>query len=362
MVQDIIRNQKRLLLPLAAAIPLLLTALFHLLKGNKALMGGWVFGVVAPLEQTLGRFWGIFSFSGAEALTAAALTGTGVWLLWAVVPLWRKQFGHSLRRVFALAAAGLWLWAGLCWFWNAAYYAPTFAQQSGLKVEPYPVERLSQVTAYYAQHAARLSAEVPRDQEGHFLRDTEAWFEAADGVYDGIAEQFPLLEANTGRPKGLVCSRLQSLLGFTGVYFPFTGEANVNVDAPACLIPATIAHEMAHQRMVASEQEANFVGIAAAITSGHTTYAYSGYLFGLIQLCNALYPVAPEVWSAIATTSFTPEMAQDWRDNNEYWAALSSSVEDAAERAYDSFLKTNGQELGIRSYGACVDLLVAWTE
>ena len=33
-------------------------------------------------------------------------------------------------------------------------------------------------------------------------------------------------------------------------------------------------------------------------------------------------------------------------------------MEDAAEEMYDSFLKSNDQELGIRSYGACVDLLV----
>ena len=36
------------------------------------------------------------------------------------------------------------------------------------------------------------------------------------------------------------------------------------------------------------------------------------------------------------------------------------AVEDRAGQTYDAFLKQNGQELGLRSYGACVDLLVAW--
>ncbi len=163
------------------------------------------------------------------------------------------------------------------------------------------------------------------------------------------------------RAKPLLCSRLQSVLGFTGVYFPFTGEANVNVDAPACLLPATIGHEMAHQRMVASELEANFVGIAACTSCGNTTYRYSGYLMGLIQLCNALYSADPDAWYAISEKYFTPQLAQDWIDNNEYWAALASPAEDAAEDAYDAFLKSNGQELGIPSYGACVDLLVNYS-
>ena len=112
--------------------------------------------------------------------------------------------------------------------------------------------------------------------------------------------------------------------------------------------------------MVAAEQEANFVGIAASVTSGDPVYVYSGYLMGLIQLCNALYPVDPEGWSAIVEQYFTPELAVDWNDNNAYWAELSSPVEDAAEQVYDSFLKGNDQELGMRSYGACVDLLVTY--
>ncbi len=113
----------------------------------------------------------------------------------------------------------------------------------------------------------------------------------------------------------------------------------MNVDAPLCLLPATIAHEMAHQRMVASEQEANFVGIAAAVTSGDPVFQYSGYLMGLIQLCNALAPVDGEAWNEIVQQYFTQEMANDWNYNNAYWAALSSPVEDAAGQVYDYIFK-----------------------
>ena len=149
-------------------------------------------------------------------------------------------------------------------------------------------------------------------------------------------------------------------MGFTGVYFPFTGEANVNIDAPACLRPAVIAHEMAHQRMVASELEANFVGIAAAVRSGDTVFMYSGYLMGLMELSSALYTASPELWTQIVQTYFTPELSQDWADNHDYWAARSSPAEATAQDVYDAFLKGNGQELGILSYGACVDLLVTY--
>ena len=345
----------------ALVLPVVLLAAFRLARSSRNFLNGWVFGVVAPLEQALGRFWALLPFSVAEALTVLFLVGNAVWLIWtAAEGIRRRDMRRTLRRMLALSAAWLWLWCGLCWLWNGAYYADTFAQRAGLEAEPYSVEELASVTAYFARQAAGLSDQVTRDGEGYFAEALADCFAAGPEVYENLAEEFPCLDIAAVRAKPLVFSRLQSILGFTGVYFPFTGEANVNVDAPACLVPATIAHEMAHQRMVASELEANFVGIAACVTSDNVVFQYSGYLMGLIQLCNALYPVDAQAWQTIVQESFTPQLSTDWNDNNAYWAALESPVSDGAEQAYDSFLKGNGQELGIHSYGACVDLLVAY--
>lgn len=345
----------------AVTIPLALVSLFQLLKGSRGIMSGWVWFFMAPLEQALGRLWSLFPFSAAEVLTVLFLLGCGVWLVRAVVLVCRQRaLLPFLRRLLALASAWLWLWAGLCWLWNAAYYVPTFAQREGLNTAPCSVEELAAVTEYFARQAAALSSQISRDAEGHFSERLSDCFDRGPEIYRNIALEFPSLDVKSVKAKPLLCSRLQSILGFTGIYFPFTGEANVNVDAPACLIPATIAHEMSHQRMVASELEANFAGIAACAACDDVTFQYSGYLMGLIHLCNALYSVSPDVWYDIAGRTFTPELSIDWEDNNAYWRALESPLEDAAGDVYDSFLKSNDQELGIRSYGACVDLLVSY--
>ena len=79
-------------LPWAAALvlPLFLVALFEGLKGNKALMDGWVSGVMAPVEQFLGRLWSVFPFSVAEVLTALVLAGSVFWIIRAVVLVIRR--------------------------------------------------------------------------------------------------------------------------------------------------------------------------------------------------------------------------------------------------------------------------------
>ncbi len=345
----------------ALCIPAALSVLVQLLHGKRAVMNLWVFNVMGPGERLLGRLWSLVPFSVMEWSIALFLAGNLVWLVRAVVGLIRRRgLGQFFRRLLALAAAWLWLWCAFCWMWRAAYYADTFAQRSGLSDQACSVAELAAVTYYFAQNAAKLADQVPRDEEGHFAADRETVFATGPEIYENLTREFPCLAMKSVRTKPIFFSRLQSRLGFTGMYFPFTGEANVNVDAPACLIPATVAHEMAHQRMVSSELEANFVGIAACVTGEDVTYQYSGYLMGLIQLCNALYDVAPQTWQAIARSTFTAELSQDWQDNNQYWAAMRSPVEDRAEQVYDSFLKGNGQSLGIWSYGACVDLLVTY--
>ena len=356
-----VRSKVQWSLVIALGLPLLLLGLFYLLRSNQQIMNRWTFGVVGPLEQWLGRLWSVVPFSAMEWMIAAFVAWNVIWLIRAVVlVLAHRDWGTLLRRVLTLAATWLWLLCSVCWLWNGAYDAATFSQRSGLIAAPYSVDELIQVTEYFAQQAAGLSNQVARDETGSFLRDTDAFFEGGPKIYQNIMQEFPILEMESVKAKPLVFSRLQSILGFTGMYFPFTGEANVNIDSPACLIPATIAHEMAHQRMVTSELEANFIGIAACVTCDDSTFQYSGYLLGLIQLCNALYAVDDQAWQAIVQQCFTPELAADWNENNAYWAALESPVEEVAGQAYDSYLKSNGQELGMRSYGACVDLLVSY--
>mgnify|MGYP000844914845 FL=1 len=155
-------------------------------------------------------------------------------------------------------------------------------------------------------------------------------------------------------------SRLMSIIDFTGFYCPYTGEANVNVDSPACLLPSTAAHEMAHQRGIASEQECNFLAILASTTSGNPAYVYSGYLMGFIHLGNALYRVDPETYWTIRDQ--LPETVEaDLAYNNAYWDQFRDSVvQQASNRIYDGMLKAYGDENGIASYGTVVDLLVAY--
>ena len=221
------------------------------------------------------------------------------------------------------------------------------------------MEELEAVTADFARQLAEAADGVQRDENGCFAVSRQEIFAAATSVYAPSYEEFPCLRMKDHTPKAISCSTALSAMDFTGFYFPFTGEANLNVDCPASFLPSTIVHEMAHQRGIASEQECNFIAIAVSLASGDPVYRYSGLLMGYVHLSNALYRADPDRWQVIRDT-LPDTVVADLRQNSAYWAAFQGPVNDAASKVYDSFLKSNGESRGVQSYGTVVDMLMAY--
>ena len=208
--------------------------------------------------------------------------------------------------------------------------------------------------------ATLLTADqVERDAGGVFAVDRDGIFAASTRVYTNISREFPFLARTDRVPKKMVFSRLFSAMNFTGFYSPYTGESSLNVDSPVCLLPANIAHELAHQRGIASEQECNFLAIAAATSSEDPVYQYSGYLMGYIHLSNALYRADPARWAELR--GLLPEaVTADLRYHSAYWAQFEGLTAKVSTAIYDNALRSYGQTAGIQSYGTVVDLLVAY--
>ncbi len=284
-----------LILPITA-VPVVLIGLYYILLDRKASLDWITETITNPIRRALGTVFSVFPFSFAEVLIAAFC----LWILYYVIRTFyllisgKNRLKTLGKRLFAFVLVFAYVLTGYLWLWGANYFASGFADRSGLGTEGVTTERLAAVTSTFAERANALSGQVGRDEDGHFEEDLDIIIDESDTLYDNITAEFPFLAGKTVRPKKMVASQLMSILGFTGFYFPFTGETNININAPACLIPATIAHEIAHQRGITSEEEANFTGIAACLSSGNTVYEYSGYLSGLIYLMNALYKADPD--------------------------------------------------------------------
>ena len=339
---------------------LLAVALIYALRVDEGAML-WVYEhVTHPYHLFMSKLCSHFAFSAAELVYAAAILGLAAYLLWCVYRLIRfpEKRWQLYRLVLTLAMAGAVFWAGLSVMWTPCYYAPGFAEQSGVDDGPLELEELETVTRWFAALASEYADEVPRDENGACTTDRDSVLDRAAGVFEGAAELYPFLDGEALRPKPIHFSRIMSYLDFTGFFFPMTGEANLNMDSPVFLLPSTSQHEIAHQRGVAMEQECNFVAVLSCLESEYADFRYAGAALAYIYLGNALAGADYEAYTEIYY-SLSDTVCADFKAQSAYWDEFrDSAAQKASNTVYDSFLKSNGQELGMQSYGACVNLLV----
>lgn len=235
--------------------------LFCIFKRNKELMNFIVDNFTDPIKGMLMLISYKFPFSLAELLIFIFAVGVLVLFIIGVVRIFRGNRPETLYVMLITALSlSMTVYGALNIMFGINYYADSFQEKSGIYAAESTAEELYDLTVYFANMASMYSDKVQRDTDGVFAVSQDYYFEASTEICHTIEEQFPFLSQTAWAPKKILTSKLLSYTHFTGFYFPLTGEANINSDAPDCFIPFTIAHEMAHQRGVASEDEANFVG------------------------------------------------------------------------------------------------------
>ena len=336
-----------------------LIALHLALRGRHELMVLLSEKVVRPLHRVLGSLNAHVPFSVAELLLALAAIAALVYIIYQIAMLLRRgEKGRRLyRTLITLVSGGLTVYALFCLLWGVYYYADDFAARSGFVNEPVSTEQLASVTRYFARGANRYGALIARDENGLCASDRAEIIRKSPEVFAETEKDYPALAGPALAAKGIVCSRVMSYLDFTGFFFPFTAEANVNMDSPRCDLAATVAHELSHQRGVAKEQEANFTAVLASLRYGDADYCYSACLLAYTHLGNALYRADHAAWEEIRA-ELSEDVVRDLSARSAYWRQFETPVQKASNTVYESFLHSYDQTLGLNSYGACVDLLV----
>ena len=180
-----------------------------------------------------------------------------------------------------------------------------------------------------------------------------------ENAYDNVA----LLDLkNLGeysKAKIILNSKLLSYTNITGIYSPFTGEANININQPLTSMPFTILHEMAHQRGYANESEANFLAYIACINNENPYVNYSGYFMALKYTGSALSKVDYDKFKSM-TQDIDEEVREDLVDYSAFWKKYEGEVNEVSDNMNNVYLKSNRVKEGTQSYGKIVDLLLLY--
>jgi hypothetical protein len=252
-------------------------------------------------------------------------------------------------------------------FGGLNYYRYPFATYSGLDIKESSVDELYSLCLQLAEEAAEIRTELgtqtgTEDENGILLINESGWKDVsktAEEAFNNLSEEYPILGGNYGLPKPVVFSRFMSRMEITGIFWPFTMEANVDIDTTEYSIPVTMCHELAHLRGFMREDEANFIAYLACKQSDSLEFQYSGIMLALSYAGNQLYKQDATLYKQVQEKYSTGMMA-DLREEYYYWKQFEDTVISTVSNTMnDNYLKANSQDDGVKSYGRMVDLLLA---
>jgi hypothetical protein len=177
--------------------------------------------------------------------------------------------------------------------------------------------------------------------------------------YAKLSEEYPFIQKLDAPVKQIMLSEYMTYTHISGVYTFFTGEANLNTNYPYFVNVYTTAHEMAHQRGIARENEANFLAYLVCIHSDDPYMQYAGYLNMYEYLASPLYSASPSLYSK-TTGNLNHYARYDLQCYSEFFEKYrDNTAADVSNAVNNTYLVLQGTE-GSKSYGMVVDLAVAY--
>lgn len=314
--------------------------------------------IYKTLVNTIGRFFGIFPFSFVEIalyLLIAGLLGSFLWMLIRSFQKKSCSWTKYVTNLFLLASILFFSYTICC---GINYGRSSFSEKAGIQTDTYTREELVQTCEYLTQQVNLLADNVPRDSKGIADMGVDVP-QKSQSAMDNLSGEYEALEGYYPRPKGLTVPYILSIQNLSGIYSPFTIEANYNSAMTDYNLPFTACHELSHLRGFMLEDEANFIGFLACVNSDDIAFQYSGYLLGWLYASNQLFDIDYESYIKIYE-QLDDDAKKDLNENSQFWNKYDGRIAEVSNQVNDSYLKANGQEDGVISYDRMVDLLVAY--
>lgn len=300
--------------------------------------------VLTPVSNALPIAW-------LDILSVAAIAWLG-WIWWKALrrtgaPVW-PRLGHAGTTTLSAAAVLYLIFLAL---WGLNYRRIPMPQRLALESEAPSTEQV-----------VRLGRDVVARLNGAYGPAHDSRWETAAWRNESLRASFGSVQAELADSRPAVPGRLkQTLFGLffrwtavDGMVNPFGLEVLANPDLLPFERPFVAAHEWAHLAGYADESEANFVGWLTCVRADVASQ-YSGWLYLYWQIVGELPNEERERIGGGLREGPRGDLAA-------IAARLRRGDLPLLRRAswmmYDSYLKANRVEEGVRSYGAVVTLIL----
>ncbi len=304
-------------------------------------------GIYPVLQRALTPASSLVQVALLDLSVAGAL---GTWLVF-VVRRWRRGgAGAGLKAAAgSLLVAAPILYLGFFLLWGLNYQRQTLESKLA-----YDSSRVTPEAIYEFANAAVDRLNVLRTRDDFIPVADRAALEAA---FARVQQRLGVARgAVPASPKRSIFSWYLRTAGIDGMMNPFFLEIILNPEILPVEQPFSLAHEWAHLAGYANESEANFVAWLTCL-EGDRAAQYSGWLEAFRYAIGALGSTGNYRRRPLLDR-LAPEVVSDLNAINTRLGRADPAVSSFARTMYDSYLRSQGVEEGIASYGAMLRLMV----
>ncbi len=274
----------------------------------------------------------------------------------------RRSLVSGIRYFIGFLSIISLVFTTLVFGYNASFYGESVEEKVGIERKDLSAEQLYE-TAILLIDAIQEDLTYVNYPEGTYSEMTFSYAQMnkkLNDAYRTFCENYPSFQNIYSNTKPVMLSEPWTYTHISGMYTFFTGEANVNVNYPDFIMVSSAAHEMAHQRGVGKEDEANFVAFLVCTLSDDPYIRYCGYADVLNDLMGKLHSANPELYTK-ARNYMPREIKNEYTAYSvffdKYRENVAANVSNTVNNAY---ITSHNQPQGVKSYGLVVDLVAAY--
>lgn len=331
-------------------------------------------GINIYIIKLMSKIFSIFPFSVFEILIYISLLSILVFLIYSIYCIVKKPnnilsyLKNSFLNIISIVCIVYFLFVVL---WGLNYNRMDLkdsliadynkSHNENIKDVDYDKEDLINLYKFLIEKCNDIRTEVLEDEQKVMKCNTDykEVLKRANNGYENVSILNLNKRGSYAPAKPILNSNLLCYTGITGIYSPFTGEANVNTAVPDIYIPFTTLHEMAHQRGYGSEDECNFLAYIACINNEDYDFQYSGYILALKYTASALVKADYDALVSL-NGELSSSVINDLNYSREFWKQYEGKVNEVSDNMNSNYLKANGVEEGTLSYGKVVNLLLVY--
>lgn len=317
---------------------------------EKYYSNGFYPGISWVLRTLFG--WVPFSMGDLFYLTLFILAGRYLYMHWKSIKKKPLLFLKDIIVVLSIAHFAFHL------LWGMNYYRQPITWKLDIEKE-YTKDELGSFTQYLAEKANHYQTKITGDSIDpvKIPYSKKEIFKKTKAGYELLKENYPNFEYKKPSLKSSLFSLPLTYMGYGGYLNPFSNEAQINGITPLHRLPTVSGHEIGHQLGYSAEDATNFIGFLVTAKNEDIYFKYAAYSHALAYCLSDLSRKDDAKFKEIVE-QLNPGVKKNFKEVSEFWKQYENPLEPMFKSIFNTFLKANNQEEGIKSYNSVVGLLI----